>query len=435
VLGLATDDEVGAFMADVEAVGRLVDALRAQVAGEVDHRSRRTLGEDGLASRFGCPRPEHLIERLTGVSQAEAARRIRLARLLRADTALDGSPLPQPYPFVDTALAAGEIGVEAALAITVNLERARDRADRERIAAGEAWLVGEARSSSADLVAGQAKTWRDALDPDGSEPRVDRIHRLRRFSVGRETVDGLTPFSGLAEPEFAATLRSALSERTSPARRPRFLDLGDAPAGDAGPCDDIPDDPRTSDQRRYDILQGLLLAGIRADGTNRTPLTSVATVNVVVRASDLANASGPAWLDDVRDPISAALAEQIACDGGIQIIGVGAHGEPLWLGRRERLFTAAQRRALAVRDGGCVFPGCTAPPSWSQAHHVVPWGSDGATDIDNGVLLCHFHHRVMHRGDFRMRMRDGRPELLSPRWIDPDQRWRPVGGARWQRAA
>ncbi|HWM32844.1 MAG TPA: DUF222 domain-containing protein, partial [Pseudolysinimonas sp.] len=134
MLGLATDDEVGAFMADVEAVGRLVDALRAQVAGEVDHRSRRTLGEDGLASRFGCPRPEHLIERLTGVSQAEAARRIRLARLLRADTALDGSPLPQPYPFVDTALAAGEIGVEAALAITVNLERARDRADRERIA-------------------------------------------------------------------------------------------------------------------------------------------------------------------------------------------------------------------------------------------------------------------------------------------------------------
>jgi hypothetical protein len=226
--------------------------------------------------------------------------------------------------------------------------------------------------------------WRDALDPDGTAPRESRIHEKRRFGIGRETIDGLTPFGGLAEPEFAALLRSAVSERTAPARQPRFLDPDDtSDGGDA--VDDFPVDPRTSEQRAYDVVQGLLTAGIRSDGASRTPLHSVATVGVIVRASDLEDESGPAWLDDVREPISAALAAQLACDGGVRVIGVGDNGEPLWLGRRERFHTAAQRAALAARDGGCVFPGCPAPPSWCHAHHVILWSRGGPTDLDNGA--------------------------------------------------
>jgi hypothetical protein len=117
------------------------------------------------------------------------------------------------------------------------------------------------------------------------------------------------------------------------------------------------------------------------------------------------------------------------------MIGVDDNGQPLWEGRKKRYFTRAQRRALATRDGGCVFPGCGAPPSWCHAHHVVEWRNGGPTDVDNGVLLCAFHHRLIHRGEFQLRMVRGRPQLLSPRWVDPQQQWRPVGGARWQRAA
>jgi hypothetical protein len=105
------------------------------------------------------------------------------------------------------------------------------------------------------------------------------------------------------------------------------------------------------------------------------------------------------------------------------------------MGRRERFFTAAQKAALAVRDGGCVWPGCNAPPSWTHGHHVTHWADGGETDVENGVLLCAFHHGLLHRGDYEMRMNDGRPELKSPRWIDPEQRWRPVGKARWRRPA
>lgn len=320
--------------------------------------------------------------------------------------------------------------MDAALAITTNLKRAADRADLTLLAAAEASLVDSARMVSADLVAGQARVWRDGLDPDGTVPRADRIHEQRRFSIGRENADGLTPFGGLAEPVFAAMLRSAISERTAPSRRPRFLDPDDT--ADAG---SVPLDGRSREQRAYDVLQGLLTAGIRSERTTRSPLHGVATVSVVVRASDLADETGPAWLDDVREPISAALAAELACDGGARLIAVGDNGQPLWLGDRVRFHTAAQRVALAARDGGCVFPGCPAPPPWCHAHHVVPWSQGGPTDIDNGVLLCAFHHHLLHRGDYRMRMHGGRPQLLGPRWVDPDQRWRPAGGARWQRAA
>jgi hypothetical protein len=433
-VGGMTDEELCMHVAEVEELGRLVDSLRVHGAGEVDHRSRRSLGTEGLAYRNGDRRSVHLVERITRTSQAEAARRIRIARDLRPDTALDGTSLPPRFPLVTAAVDRGELGVDAALAITKNLSDAADVASVEAISTAERKLVTAAKVDCADLVAVMATVWRSALDPDGTLPREERMHAKRRFSIGRENVDGLTPFSGLGEPVFIATLRSAIGERTSPARVPRFLDPADA---DLPACDDSPfaDDPRTNEQRAYDVLEGLLTAGIRADAEHTGPLHSTASVNITVRASDLANETGPAWLDDVREPISAALAAALACDAGSYVIGLDHHGNPLWMSRRERYFTAAQRKALAVRDGGCVFPGCTAPPSWCHAHHVVEWTRDGPTDIDNGVLLCAFHHRVIHRSEYRLRMIRGRPHLLRPRWIDREQQWIPVGKAKWAMAA
>ena len=76
------------------------------------------------------------------------------------------------------------------------------------------------------------------------------------------------------------------------------------------------------------------------------------------------------------------------------------HGrsEVLDLGRRTRWPTAAQHRALAHRDGGCVFPGCDRPSEWCDAHHLVHWPSGGPTDLDNLALLCRRHHVAVHEG-------------------------------------
>jgi hypothetical protein len=88
---------------------------------------------------------------------------------------------------------------------------------------------------------------------------------------------------------------------------------------------------------------------------------------------------------------------RLACDASVGRILLGPGSVPLDLGRRERLFTASQRRALLLRDGGCRFPGCRRPPRYTDGHHLVPWYAGGSTDLDNGMLLCRWHHSAVHR--------------------------------------
>nr|WP_162184933.1 HNH endonuclease signature motif containing protein [Allokutzneria albata] len=82
----------------------------------------------------------------------------------------------------------------------------------------------------------------------------------------------------------------------------------------------------------------------------------------------------------------------------------------------------AQRKALAVRDKGCAFPGCDRPPGWTEAHHVWHWIDGGPTDLGNLVLLCVHHHHVMHEQEWRIVFEQGIPSFIPPRWIDVEQK-------------
>ena len=98
-------------------------------------------------------------------------------------------------------------------------------------------------------------------------------------------------------------------------------------------------------------------------------------------------------------------------------------GEPLRLGRTRRTFSRAQRRALAARDGGCRFPGCTMPPAWTEAHHILQWLRDaGLTDIDNGILLCRFHHLLIHNNGWDITREGGEFFVVPPASEDPHRR-------------
>jgi hypothetical protein len=93
----------------------------------------------------------------------------------------------------------------------------------------------------------------------------------------------------------------------------------------------------------------------------------------------------------------------------------GGPTQPLDVGRTTRVVSPAQRTALAVRDGGCVFPGCDRPLSWCEAHHLVHWLDGGPTDLDNLVLLCRAHHRAVHEGGWQLqRQPDGRLTATPP---------------------
>ena len=431
-LGLLRDEELLVHVADVERLGRLVDALRVAAAGEVDERSGMEHGDAGLSRRHQCATSSLLIELLTRTSQSEAARRVRIGRATAPHATLTGHVLPAPFELVAAGLASGDLGLDAATVIIRHLTDAARTASPAAVREAEAFLVEQATTLSASLVATQAQVHCAVLDPDGVRPREDLARLQRRFRLGRE-VDGMTPFSGLADPINAGLLRAALTERTAPSRRPRFVDPDDPDV--LLDAEQPPIDLRSRDQRAFDIVFGLLTAGIRADNDTVGSLHGTATVNVVIGARDLVAGTGAAWIDDVLSPVSASTTREVICDGGVRLQIEGAHGEILWEGRRERYFTPAQRRALAVRDGGCVGPGCSAPPSWCHAHHVVEWEHGGLTDVDNGALLCSFHHHQLHSGGFQLRMNHGIPELLAPPWFDREQQWRPAGKSRLARAA
>jgi hypothetical protein len=87
----------------------------------------------------------------------------------------------------------------------------------------------------------------------------------------------------------------------------------------------------------------------------------------------------------------------------------GAPSQPLDLGRSTRVIHPTQRAALAVRDRGCVFPGCDRPLAWCDAHHLRHWLDGGPTDLANLALVCRTHHRRVHEEGWQLtRGPDGR---------------------------
>lgn len=94
---------------------------------------------------------------------------------------------------------------------------------------------------------------------------------------------------------------------------------------------------------------------------------------------------------------------------------------PLAAGRSVRLATPTQRRALQLRDGGCVIPACEIPAAYTQPHHVTGWAIEGATDLDNLVSLCWVHHRLTELGKYVFQRRE--PDQPAPPGAMQHQEW------------
>ena len=420
------DDEVLATMAALEGLGRLVDARRAGLAGEVAERSRVELGERRLSTQKGCRSAVELIERVTQVSAAEARRRIAVGSATRARTGLIGEVLDAEFPAVASALGAGELGADAAGMIIRELARSRPVADPAAFATAEGSLVAEAIGAgdgapvraTADELRVQAQAWATFLDQDGPEPDDERAMRRRGFRLGRAR-DGLIAVTGDLMPEVAAGLQRLFDAHLAPRSGGGFLT--DAERADLARQAET----RTADQQRHDVLATIIDTAARS-GEHPSIGGAAPTVLVSVRAADLDAGRGVAHADGVEVPVSLRAARHLICTGGIQTVVTDDAGAILQLGTPERCFTAHQRRAITLRDGGCLIPGCSVPAGWCEIHHVIPDRDGGPTHPDNGVLLCWFHHRTIDTSGWGIRMLRGVPHLRPPAWLDPGGGWRPV---------
>ncbi len=100
-------------------------------------------------------------------------------------------------------------------------------------------------------------------------------------------------------------------------------------------------------------------------------------------------------LDGVQ--LSDGTTRTLRCSAELRALIVDTLGVPLDMGRTVRLATPSQRTALAIRDGGCTFSGCTAPVRWCDAHHMPDWNHGGESNLDEMALLCRWHHGIAHR--------------------------------------
>ncbi|GAA1814632.1 HNH endonuclease signature motif containing protein [Agromyces neolithicus] len=421
-----SDDELLTNMGALECLGRLVDAHRAAFAGEVAERSRLELGAERLSSRKGCRSAAELIERVTQASAFEARRRIALGTATRARAGFTGEPIAAQFPLVASALAAGDLGADAASTIIRELDRTRPVADPVALATAEQALVAEATGrgdgapvcATADELRVQAQAWSTFLDQDGREPDDERAMRHRGFRLGRARA-GLIPVSGDLMPEVAAKLTRLFDAHLSPRSGTGFMtDDERASLAETG-------EQRTSDQQRHDVLAAVIDTAARS-GEHPTIGGAAPTVLVSVRASDLAAGRGRAHADGVDIPISLRAARHMICTGGTQTVVFDADGRIIELGAQDRCFTPHQRRAITLRDGACVIPGCSVPASWCEIHHVIPDVDGGPTHPDNGVLLCWFHHRSIDTSGWGIQMVRGVPHIRPPSWLDPGGGWRPA---------
>jgi hypothetical protein len=156
-------------------------------------------------------------------------------------------------------------------------------------------------------------------------------------------------------------------------------------------------------QRRADAFERLAqayLAGPEvSDSTGDRYLVNLHTdIETLQVNGDGAEAN----LDD-RSHVPAETSRRLACDASLIQWLETEEGEPLSVGRKTRSIPPAIRRALQRRDGGCRFPGCTAT-RFVDAHHVVHWADGGETKMENLILMCRRHHRLVHEGGFGLKV-------------------------------
>ncbi|GAA4478583.1 hypothetical protein GCM10023171_02870 [Microbacterium panaciterrae] len=285
-----------------------------------------------------------------------------------------------------------------------------------------------------DELADYARALMLAVDPDGAEPEDSRANRNRGLTLGRAR-DGLVPIRGGLLPEVAGQLQRLLDALLNPRiDEPAGPDSGDVtfipaddPDGSADPSvpEGLPDpeDLRTPAQRRHDAFAAILTTAA-ATGGFPTLGGAAPTLVVSVTAADYAAGTGRAFVEGTGWDVPITVARHTACAGGIQRVLFDEHGQIVSIGTTGRIFNAAQRRAITLRDRECVIPGCHIPATWCEIHHVHEWAQGGPTHTSNGVTLCWNHHRTLDTSGWQIRMHHGVPEIRGPHWWDPYRTWR-----------
>ncbi|SDR99497.1 HNH endonuclease signature motif containing protein [Agrococcus carbonis] len=419
----ASSGEVVELLGRVAELARVVESLQVRLAHEVEERSRGSADEP-LCLLLGARHAKEAIGRAFGIRPGRALDLLLMARATAPSVALTGASIPPKYPAVAAALAEGELSFAQAHAIVSTLDPAAPRADGEQLRVAERTLVGHATDPATPRPPEQlvvlARRCVALLDPDGVLPNDERQRALRSLRI-RQQPDGSWLTTIRSPADDGAAIKALADAYTGPRVNVAFHDdrcarggcdgkacHGDGDGDGDGDGGEVSLDDRTREQKAHDAFIAVVKAHA-ASGTapvaGGEPPTLVLTGTIDAYAAyvqGLRHAERTLTIEHTNCLLPIERIDQVLCHADVQQLVVDGDGHPLALGRTQRLFTRAQKRALARRDKGCRVPGCGMPVAWCETHHIVPWQLGGPTDVDNGILVCNYHHHEIHAGRLRV---------------------------------
>lgn len=381
---LLTTDPATLCATELSAHLIALDALRSRT----EHAIRRAIGywdADQMWADDGAANGAQWLGHRAGMSRAAARAEVLTARRLRS------------MPIVRSAADAGEL-CAAKVALFARQVHEGDEQLAKLFARDEQMLVDHAKNLTVDQTRYVLRRWRSCADDTAMRNDADRLYESRRASVS-ETFRGAWVIDAQLDPEGGAIFNNAVNQIMD--------ELYDAYRASGNTA------IYTATQRRADAFVEMARRAMAANPGEATPVRPLMVVTADIETLEgLANR--PCELDD-RGEITPEAARRLACDAGVARIIYGPDNAPIDLGRTARTPNRAQRRALIRRDGGCAFPGCDRPPAWCHAHHIQHWINGGRTDLDNLVLLCSYHHHLVHEGGFGLaRAPDGQLQFTRP---------------------
>ena len=357
-------------------------------------------GDFGSEAREAQKAGAHLVNgNITAASWI--ARTCKMSVTSAADRLCVGEQL-ESLPRVAAALAAGEIGYQSASV----LSHLRDKLGEKRDCFDEEEMLGFAREFSVSGLRRLCTYAWHVADPDGFFNEAEENYTRRRLHIS-QLPGGMYAIDGLLDPETGASLKTAaetLAKRKGP------------------------EDERTHSQRMHDAV-GEIVSHALGQGTLPRRHGVKPHINLTTTLEGVKNEIGvpPAELE-LSLPISTRTLERISCDCTMSRVLL-ADSMVIDVGRATRVVSAPTMRALRVRDKGCRFPGCDRHVNWSSPHHVIHWARGGPGNVSNLVLLCYYHHRLVHEGGWQV-IKSGRefrflpPErVVMRRARGPGMRW------------
>jgi hypothetical protein len=348
-----------------ELAGEMVEAIHGQqrlevlIAGWV-----KSISDRGGHTDLGYPNPTAMVAHLGRMSGGHATQVV--ARANAADKA------PTAYAaWVDGRLSTDQTRPLFAAAESV-ADSYRDAEDR---------LVDIVEGLSVADTAKTVEYWRQSVDGPGVVDLETEMQRrglsLSKTTGGMRRVDGwLTATAG----ESLETLLDAFMVPPSP------------------------DDPRTARQRRHDALEDLCRDQLDYGDTPQVGGEKPHLI-VLTDLDALAGIGGSCHETQTGDLVDVETIRMLACDCSISRIILGPDSEILDAGRKTRVWTIAQRRAIIARDRHCQAESCDRDYRYCDIHHIEHWADGGTTTIDNGTLLCRFHHTTEHLEQAKHRRR------------------------------